>query len=142
MVFVLFLLLPVAIANLFITLFFPFHFALATVILQVLFFVASFFVFTKEIRRKRKVIKSFLLTGLHGLAAAGILVIFFNFTMKHREEGETEAVNSALNAALRYFSGDATPPPGTRTTDEINGEPQKEIIPQEPEVKPAVEDPF
>lgn len=99
-----FLLLSVSIGNIFVAMFFPYPMALASLGLQLLFFLMSFILFLLGLKKRHKIIRSFIVTSLHGLALVFIVYIFFNIAVPNREKGDTDATMSALKFAYKYFT--------------------------------------
>jgi len=133
-----FLLLSISICNIFVTMFFTYPLALASMGLQLLLFLLSFILFILGIKKKKKIIKSFLVTFLHGAALMLIINIFFTVTVPNREKGDTDATISALKGVYKYFtrSNTKSEKPVQNIENEKNNQNDKKTIPA-----PLVEDP-
>lgn len=104
MIFLLFLLLSVSAGNIIIALFFPYPTVLMSMGLQFLFFFLSLILFLIGIKKRRKIIRSFLVAALHGSALILIVYIFFTITLPNKDKSDTDAVMSAAKGIYKYFT--------------------------------------
>ena len=141
MIFIMFLLLSISICNIFVAMFFTYPLALASMGLQLLLFLISFVIFLMKIKKRSKIIKSFIVTFLHGAALVLIINIFFTITIPNREKGDTDATISALKGVYKYFTSSTSKPekPVQNIEGENNNLNDKKIKSEKP--APLVEDP-